>query len=164
MTFNPRTWVVGEVVSAAIMNQEIRDQLNSMFGAWTAYTPTWTASTNPSIGNGTLTGRYLKIGRTVFCEIYLLPGSTTTFGSGNYLLSVPFVKASSGTEAVGAARLTAGSVFIGHCILGSGQITMNVTFPNQASTGLGQQMSNTTPATLAAGHVLRMSIAYEAAS
>ncbi|MEU6496452.1 hypothetical protein ABZ890_39750 [Streptomyces sp. NPDC046984] len=133
-------------------------------GAWTSYTPAWTGSTtNPSIGNGTLTGRYTKLGPTVMCEIFLIPGSTTTFGSGTYLLSVPFAKATA-TEAVGAARLTAGSVFLGHCILGSGANTMNVTFPNQSNNGLGQNWGNTVPATFAAGHTLRMSITYEAAS
>src|SRR5690606_3571292 len=77
VTFTPRTWIVGEVVSAATMNQEIRDQFNSMFAAWTAYTPSWTASTsNPALGNGTITGRYMKYGRTVWASIKLTTGST----------------------------------------------------------------------------------------
>ncbi|MGW4784236.1 hypothetical protein [Streptomyces sp. NPDC004230] len=140
------------------------DTYQKVPGAWTPFTPAWTGSTtNPSIGNGTLTGRYSKMGRTVMCEIFMIPGSTTTFGSGTYLLSVPFAK-SSATEAVGAARLTAGSVFLGHCILGSGATTMNVSFPNQSINGLGQNWGNTVPATFANGHTLRMSITYEAAS
>ncbi|MEU6490398.1 hypothetical protein ABZ890_08390 [Streptomyces sp. NPDC046984] len=165
MTFAPRTWVVGEVVSAAIMNQEIRDQLNSIFGTWTTYTPSWTASTtNPTIGNGTITGRYLKVGRTVFCEIFIVIGSSTTLGSGTYLLTVPFPKVSSGTDAVGASRLSAGSVYLGQCVLGSNSSTMNVTFPHQSTPGIGQNWTNTTPVTLASTHVMRMSIAYEASS
>ncbi|MFJ8555317.1 hypothetical protein [Streptomyces sp. NPDC093676] len=165
MTFPPRTWVVGEVVAAATMNQEIRDQFNSFFGTWTTYTPTWTASTtNPSIGNGTITGRYLKIGRTVLAELYISVGSTTTIGSGTYLLTVPFPKANVGTESVGAARLSAGSVYIGQCVLGPNNSTMNVTFPVQATPGIGQNWTNSTPATLASGHVMRMSIVYEASS
>ena len=70
MTFAPRTWVVGEVVDAAMLNAEIRDQFTSMFDAWTPYTPVWSAtSTNPTIGNGSITGRYLKVGRTVHVAI-----------------------------------------------------------------------------------------------
>ena len=38
------------------------------YGAWTAYTPTWQATTAPSLGNGSLTGRYRKIGRTLDVE------------------------------------------------------------------------------------------------
>lgn len=165
MTFAPRTWVVGEVVTAALMNQEIRDQFNSFFGAWTSYTPTWTGSTtNPVIGNGTLTGRYLKVGRTVWAELYVLAGGTTTFGSGTYTFGAPFAKAASGTESVGSARLSAGSTYIGQCVLSASSSSMNATFPSTATPATAVNMSNTTPATLAAGHLLRMSICYEAAT
>ena len=55
---------------------------------WTAYTPTWTAATtNPSIGNGTLAGRYTQIGKTCVLVIGLTAGSTTTYGSGNWSFS-----------------------------------------------------------------------------
>lgn len=58
--------------------------------AWTAYTPTWSASTSaPSLGNGTLTGAYKKIGKTVYFRIKLAPGTTTTYGSGDYSLTLP---------------------------------------------------------------------------
>jgi hypothetical protein len=59
--------------------------------AWTAYTPTWTApTTNPVLGNGTLTGQYMvQNGKTVHYRIVLIMGSTTTYGSGMYLLSLP---------------------------------------------------------------------------
>lgn len=85
MTFTPKTWVVGEVVSAAMLNQEIRDQFLSFFGAWTDYTPSWIAESGgtPTVGNGTLTGRYLKVGRTVDFLIRLSVGSSTTFGNSN---------------------------------------------------------------------------------
>jgi hypothetical protein len=60
-------------------------------GAWATYTPTWTASTtNPTIGNGTLQGRYLEIGSAVFGEIRVVFGSTSTRGSGTYAIALPF--------------------------------------------------------------------------
>lgn len=97
MTFTPKTWVVGEVVSAAMLNQEIRDQFGSFFGAWTDYTPSWIAETGgtPAVGNGTLTGRYLKVGRTVDFLIRLTVGSTTTFGNtnANWAFGLPFAPA-----------------------------------------------------------------------
>lgn len=79
MTFAPRTWVVGETVTAALMNQEIRDQFNELFAAWTDFTPTWGAdSGTTTVGNGSLAGRYLQAGRLVFFNIRFEWGSTTT--------------------------------------------------------------------------------------
>lgn len=59
-------------------------------GDYIAYTPTWKGSTtNPTIGNGTLSGRYLIHENFCRAEIYVEMGSTTTFGSGNYNLTAP---------------------------------------------------------------------------
>jgi hypothetical protein len=44
INYTPRTWVAGEVVTAAFMNTEVRDALTGIQAAWTVYTPTWTAS------------------------------------------------------------------------------------------------------------------------
>jgi hypothetical protein len=58
--------------------------------AWSTYSVAWTASSsNPSIGNGTLTGRYKQIGKTVFVYIKLIVGSSSTLGSGNWRFSLP---------------------------------------------------------------------------
>jgi hypothetical protein len=62
--------------------------------AYTAYTPTWTCSsgTQPTLGNGTINGRYKQIGKTVFVNIKLNFGSSTTAGSpdgGNWTFSLP---------------------------------------------------------------------------
>ena len=60
------------------------------FTPWTTYTPIWTASTtNPTLGNGTLTGRYVVMGPTVVGEIRLNFGSTTNRGTGTYRFSLP---------------------------------------------------------------------------
>ncbi|MFD5573971.1 hypothetical protein [Streptomyces cadmiisoli] len=166
MTFAPRTWVVGEVVSAATMNQEIRDQFNSMFAAWTSYTPVWTASgTAPVLGNGTLSGRYMKIGRTVVAHIQLVMGSTTTYGTGDYSFSLPANTANAGASLVTAAQLLAGSDrWAGECVLGSNASTTSPFFSSTATNTRLAWMGPTTPATLASGHQLRMTLMYEAAS
>ncbi len=62
--------------------------------AWQSYTPVWTTSgTAPSLGNGVLTGKYKKIGKTVFVRVRLQIGSTTTTGTGNYRISLPVAAA-----------------------------------------------------------------------
>ncbi|WP_330349565.1 hypothetical protein [Streptomyces sp. NBC_00582] len=165
MTFAPRTWVVGEVVTAALLNQEIRDQFNSMFAAWTTYTPTWTAATtNPVLNNGTINGRYMKIGRTTLVAFRLTMGSSTTYGSGAYSFGVPSAAASSSVDAIGGTRLTSGSTYIGQLFLGSGGSAFNATFPTAATPANASNMTATTPATLASGDIMRGSIAYEAAA
>jgi hypothetical protein len=59
--------------------------------AWTAYTPQWTAaSSNPAIGNGTIEGYYKVIGKTCFVRGNIAMGSTTTFGTGEWYVSMPF--------------------------------------------------------------------------
>jgi hypothetical protein len=58
--------------------------------AWQAYTPTWTAAgTAPSLGNGTLTGAYTQIGKTVHFRLKFVAGSTTTFGTSGWRFTLP---------------------------------------------------------------------------
>jgi hypothetical protein len=71
------------------------------------YTPSFLAETGtaPSLGNGTLTGAYTRIGRLVQAQIKLLLGSTTTMGSGGVLqFGIPFT-ASSVYGATGTAYI-----------------------------------------------------------
>jgi hypothetical protein len=64
---------------------------SNITSAWTAYTPDWTAaSSNPAIGNGTIEGYYKVIGKTCFVRGNIAMGSTTTFGSGEWYVSMPF--------------------------------------------------------------------------
>ncbi|MEU4348314.1 hypothetical protein [Streptomyces sp. NPDC023838] len=109
MVATPRTWVVGEVVTAALLNQEIREPFNDLIAAWTSYAPAWGAGTAPNIGNGTLSGRYRLIGKTCTVEFGQTMGTTTTFGTGVWTWTVPFTAASPpGSDAnftyTGAAR------------------------------------------------------------
>lgn len=130
---------------------------------WTPYTPTWTAATtNPGLGNAVRLGRYQRFETTCHVAIRLVPGSTTTFGSGGYLFGLPFPSADDTAEYVGSARLTAGSTYIGQCIAGVNATEMNATFP--ASGGLtAANMSQIAPATFASGHILRLSLTYQIA-
>lgn len=62
-------------------------------GVYTVYSPLWTCSsgTNPSLGNGTLGGRYMRMGPMVKVRVVLKINNTTTFGTGAYIFSLPFV-------------------------------------------------------------------------
>jgi hypothetical protein len=62
---------------------------------WIPYTPQWStwAGTQPSLGNGVLKGRYKKDGRTVDGQMLFQAGSTTTFGTGAFMWSLPLTAA-----------------------------------------------------------------------
>lgn len=80
--------------------------------AWTSYTPTWTSSgTAPALGNGTLVGYYGKVGRLVTAKIALTTGSTTTYGTGNYIFSLPLAAAVTGVGTGGFAHSGAWSIY-----------------------------------------------------
>ncbi|MEU0393803.1 hypothetical protein ABZ208_13670 [Streptomyces sp. NPDC006208] len=166
MTFAPRTWVVGETVTAALMNQEIRDQINSVLAAWTSYTPTWTsAGTAPALGNGTLVGRYMKIGRTVIYQINLIAGSTTTFGTGGYSFELPATSANVGASFIGNAHLLSGSTrYVGQNVISPNVTTTSPFYPTNSTTTTTSQLTATVPFTLVSGASVRITGVYEAAS
>jgi hypothetical protein len=168
VTFGPKTWIVGETVSAALLNQEIRDQWNSVLDPWTTYTPGWTAATtNPVIGNGTLTGRYMKVGRTVHLSINLVGGATTTWGAGAYSFAAPFASANSTVSYLGGARLSgsgSGDTWIGQASLGPNTTSINATFPVSTTNTRASNMHATGPETHAAGSTLRLFVTYQSAT
>lgn len=96
----PRTWVAGEVVTAALLNTHLRDNLNAVSGIWQSWTPTWsTTGTAPSVGNGTFTCSYTQIGKTVHYRMHFVMGSTTTYGTGTWLFSLPVTPKTLPTDA-----------------------------------------------------------------
>lgn len=58
--------------------------------AWQTYAPVWTTSgLAPVLGNGSLSGRWRQLGRTVDLALALTFGSTTNAGSGSFAFSLP---------------------------------------------------------------------------
>ncbi|WP_460068559.1 hypothetical protein [Streptomyces sp. YKOK-I1] len=68
--------------------------------SWTNYTPVWYSSTGtaPVVGNGSLNGRYVKLGNLVHVRLRLAIGSTTNLSAldtaGAWSFSLPFLPAS----------------------------------------------------------------------
>lgn len=79
----------------------------------TTYTPTWTTSgTAPSLGDGSVIGRYSRQGNIVKATIEFVAGSTTTFGTGEFRFSLPFTSAAT-VQQIGSARmLDSGNVYL----------------------------------------------------
>lgn len=155
----PRTWSVGDLETAALFNSEIRDKFAMIGGAWTAYTPTWTAATTaPAIGNGSLQGYYNLVGKTLDVRIYMLCGSTTTFGSGGYSWSLPSGIASvNSISNVGAALAQIGT---------TGTSASALVLPNAGTIQVGalnQQWGPANPGTWANGSQMNLQIRLETA-
>jgi hypothetical protein len=125
-----------------------------------AYTPTWTGSTtNPAIGNGTITGRYLRHGKTVTATINIVAGSTTTFGSGNWIFTLPFT-ADTTVSPIGSAQIfdaSTGTVYVG-LVVNINSTTM-VVYSHNTTAAVGAAV----PMTWATTDALRLTFTYEAA-
>lgn len=128
---------------------------------WQTYSAAWTATTtNPVIGNGTIVSKYVRQGKICTVEVSITAGSTTTFGSGTYAVSLPFTAASNGITAVGSGYFrdsSAGSAghFGANCVILSGTTTA-------VPVGTGSAIvSNTVPFTWATGDSLNLAVAYE---
>lgn len=127
----------------------------------TTYTPSWTSSgTAPSLGNGTLTGRYIQIGNLVIVTINGTMGSTTTYGTGTYSWSLPVNAAGTGFILVGSAYTNAGGAAFstGAAVIASGGSTLSV-----ITDGDGNTWGQLLPATWASGNLFNITIAYFAA-
>lgn len=128
----------------------------------TTYTPTWTATvSNPSLGNGTLTGRYTKVGRQVTAHVQLIVGSTTTFGSGQWVISLPTTTSSSGLLALGQMLVTDVSAG-GIPYLGTAAASVNASTVSLATET--NPVTGTLPITFAVDDRLNFTITYESAS
>lgn len=102
---------------------------------WITYTPTWACigagATQPSLGNGTLLGRYRKQGRRVDLRISLLFGATTNGGAGAYTWTLPFASVAGQVQFVGTAKCftTAGTPYSGHSYQAAGANYLQALFP-----------------------------------
>lgn len=86
-------------------------------GTWITYVPVWTAQTSdPALGNGTLEGRYMRLGHTIFFRVVLTIGSTTTFGSNFWKFTMPTTAKDLNFVATCLARAAAGSITVGYTI------------------------------------------------
>ena len=142
--------------------------VNTDLGKWQSHTVSWTAATtNPSIGNGTLTGRYIVIGKLCTYVLGLVMGSTTTYGSGDWAFSLPVNAVNTaGINFYGVTHLrkvgTANYERIAEIVPANSVSVINVfTDPTQGSNST--EISATVPFTWGKGDALGFEITYEVA-
>lgn len=117
-------------------------------GKVTSYTPTWTASTtNPVLGNGTIVGSSIRVGDLIYFRIQLQMGSTTTYGSGDYLFSLPVTPSSSATLFGMSQILDAGVAWYGGYFPENVVSGTTSTFRLRTASGTGSAVTPTVPFT-----------------
>lgn len=126
---------------------------------WTSYSPTLT---NITIGNGTIVGSYMQVGKLVSFRWTLTLGSTTVF-TGSIAVSIPVTALDAGWA--GAAFLFDSSTAANRMpgVL-NGSTTANNVHSGPINGGTGAGIVNaTSPFTWATGDVIKGSGTYEAA-
>ncbi|GAA0189818.1 hypothetical protein GCM10008944_01680 [Cytobacillus oceanisediminis] len=161
---DPSTWVAGAILTAQKLNEQVRDNLKAIGDPWQTYAPTWSSSgTNPSVGNGSLSGAFSQAGKQVNFRAQITIGSTTTFGSGVYSIGLPVVAMATRWIFTGAIREA--SPLVTYAAFGetaggsSAALRVLPTTPGGPLTGLSQG----TPITLSSGDVIAIAGSYEAA-
>ena len=123
--------------------------------SWTAFTPSWTGTvTNPVIGDGTLAAAYRLDGKTLHLRYEIIMGSTTTYGSGTWGLSLPsgFTSVASRRQLIAAHSADASTSlrYSGVLLLGGGATLFS---PISLGSGTGN-VTATVPFTWAQNDVL----------
>ena len=140
----------GDVVDAA--------DLNTIAGAWDSFTVTFT---NLTLGNGTATGFYKQIGRTVAYRVLVTFGSTTSI-SGSVEIGLPVT----GTSTQGVHNLflaeSGASTYFGVVAVNTTTAVLRVlnvasTYPTLVN------LSSSVPFTWGTSDSIRLSGVYEAA-
>lgn len=144
----------GQVLTAATMN--------SIGATGNSYTPAWTGSTtNPVIGNGSISGNYVQINKWVVGQIFIVCGSTTTYGSGFYRFSVPVNISANASTIAYLQLLDASAGFVAYLGMGI-PVTPGGTTVEFRTHGAGT-FTPTVPITLANTDQIRIQFIYEAA-
>lgn len=164
----PKTWVAGDVLTAAQLNAELRDALLGAFPlgppdtAWTAFTPTLVQSV--TVTKTVTYARYQRIGRTIFAQVDLLVTGAGTAANGVVVgLPVPSV-AFAGLEVGTALIYDASANLTYRAIAELSTSPAGVLMRGANSTVNGFLGTDAFAAGLGAGDIVRYGINYESAT
>lgn len=161
---SPATWVANTVLTAAQLNTQLRDNLKAIGDPWTSYTPAWTASgTAPAIGNGAIIGKYIAAGKLIHFRVVLTMGSTTTYGTGQYSISLPTNAHGTGLQVASGEALIAGAAYRLHLRMAAGGSTALLYCDPTTAGNSVRSVTNLVPATFANTHYIVLAGTYEAA-
>ncbi len=145
--------------------------------AWTSFTPSLAvvSGTAPTIGNGSLNGKYIKQGRLVTVHIEMVFGSTSTAGSGIWLFGLPVALNNSAYVGEGENLGCLGSLLIGDAGVASyigvvqgynkaGTAYALCNVPDATTPARARFVTEAAPMTWATNDSISIVLTYEAAS
>jgi hypothetical protein len=142
----------------------------SQDGAFTSYTPVLSATGGvaPVIGNGSITGRYRKVGREVHFHVGITWGSTTQMGIGYFRVSLPVAAVDIGIYQLIHAHMaqvgTGNFVGQGYILAEDVDKVGRIYFHLSGTTARAYPLGNSTPGNLPAGSIVTLQGTYEAAA
>jgi hypothetical protein len=144
--------------------QALADRLETLLaGAWSTYTPT---TTNTTIGNGTLRAAYKQLGKTVWGQIDLTWGSTTSALS-TITFSPPVTplttSLAAGGRAIGSALMYDSSAGTAAKKAGTAFLLNSTSILVMSANDTTPLVTNAAPWTWATGDSLSLAFQYEAA-
>jgi hypothetical protein len=135
---------------------------------WKTYTPQLLGSiANPTIGNGTLSGRYVEIGATIVGEIQIIAGTSGfSRGAGSYSVTLPTNAIFESFQPVGHVVLRdegPGITYLGRAIFTTFSDRVQLLVESQsASFDEGALVTDSTPFLFSANDKILIQITYEA--
>lgn len=153
-------WLAGHEPTSAELITQVTNNLKAAGDPWTDYTPTWSsAGTAPVLGNGTIVGEYIQVGKWITARVRLTTGSTSTYGTSFYAFSLP----------AAFPGLVGSWDGAGTCVIrdASGAVTLALpAFLSAATTiaaGDASRLAATYPVTFANGDIINCQVTYQAA-
>lgn len=158
----------GTGIGAVLTNGNLSTTAGALGGAWTTWSPTWSTLT---VGNGTVTGRYLQVGKTVFYRLSAVWGGTTSLAAGTDTFTLPVTAATypgtAATVSIGNTIYydTSATEWYYGFVFWASTTTADFSQYMLASTTAvtADGLNATTPATWATGDQFNFSGSYEAA-
>jgi len=159
MVYTPQTWadLPSETTPlSASRLQYIEDGIAEL-GEWTAFTPTWN---NLTVGNGTTTGRYTQIGKTIFVQSNITFGSTTAI-TGTVSFNNPVDRTGTIVSHYGLLFDSSASAVYQTYPQGSGQTMIVRASVASATYVTYTNLSSTVPFTWATSDLISIGVVYE---
>jgi hypothetical protein len=148
-SINGNAWVSGLVFDDNALGQSASNEIDIRN---VTYTPAWTGAGNPAIGDGALSGAYQRDGERCHFNIVLTAGSTTTYGTGAWSLSLPYTAVRDSVVSVYMEDATGPAVYLGQGYIQQDAATVRIV----SSTVTAAYVKSDNPFTWASGDKLRI--------
>ena len=159
----PKTFAVGETLTAATMNAEVRDPLEALTGAWNSWTPTLAQGASTDIAKTVNYAEYIRIGKLVIGKVMLSATAAGTSGS-DITITLPVTAGHISVHVpLGHAMYNdAGTVYHGAAVTSGVATSMAIRRGDVATAG--SDLVGTDPAiAVASGDIISAEFTYEAA-